>query len=596
VIGENVVFPRSLGIIIMTDKASLVEITPEQRALIPEIGDAPLRHELRRLLNQIICYGEIAAEEIGNTETSAINELKAIISEARSTLHFVNVLFTSSGVSLKNLQEEMIKSTETMAAVFQKTLATMATDRSDLQTVQTSIISLAELSSRIDTEAPATTPIQNVPTPLPQQAPVSPSVTPKSSQGLLLIVDDDEKNRDILSRRLKREGYSIVMAESGLQALNLAREHSFDLILLDIVMPEMNGLQVLEVLKNDPEMRHIPVIMISAVDEIQPVVRCIEMGAEDFLPKPFNPVLLRARIGAIFERKRLKDEEKRKNNELEAALLDIEKEKRAAEDMLCNILPQIVARELRASGSVDPMYFEDVTIVFTDFVGFTLSTETLAAEQLVEALHEFFTEYDRIIERYGLEKLKTIGDSYMFAGGLPVRSSSHPVDALLAAFELIEATKRLGRQNLKTNWRVRIGVHTGPVIAGVVGIRKFAFDIWGDSVNFSSRMESSGVPDRINISPATYTRVKDFFACEPRGKIKTKDKRKIDMYFVNGITPDLLVKSPGSVAAFERRYRIYFHRDLTAFPEFLLHAQGAKPDQPASTGPDNKRRVEEDTP
>jgi class 3 adenylate cyclase len=579
----------------MMDKASLAEITPEQRALVPDIREAPLRHELRRLLNQIICYGEIAAEEIANTELPALNELKAIISEARSTLHFVNVLFTSSVVSLKNLQEEMIKSSERMAAVFQKTLVVMATDRSDLQTVQTSITALAELSDRINEEVPAPPAIENVPAPAPQQAAASStSVTPKS--GLLLIVDDDEKNRDILSRRLKREGYSIVMAESGLQALNLAREHSFDLILLDIVMPEMNGLQVLEALKNDPALRHIPVIMISAVDEIQPVVRCIEMGAEDFLPKPFNPVLLRARIGAIFERKRLKDEEKRKNNELEAALLDLEKEKRAAEDMLCNILPQTVARELRASGSVDPMYFEDVTIVFTDFVGFTLSTETLAAEQLVEALHEFFTEYDHIIARYGLEKLKTIGDSYMFAGGLPVRSSSHPVDALLAAFELIEATKLLGRQNLKTNWRVRIGVHTGPVIAGVVGIRKFAFDIWGDSVNFSSRMESSGAPDRINISPATYTRVKDFFACEPRGKIKTKDKRKIDMYFVNGITPDLLAKSPGSVAAFERRYRIYFHRDLTAFPEFLLHGQGAEPDQPAGTAPDIKRRVKEDTP
>jgi adenylate cyclase len=224
-----------------------------------------------------------------------------------------------------------------------------------------------------------------------------------------------------------------------------------------------------------------------------------------------------------------------------------------------------------------------------------LSTETLAAEQLVEALHEFFTEYDRIIARYGLEKLKTIGDSYMFAGGLPVRSSSHPVDALLAAFELIEATKRLGRQNLKTNWRVRIGVHTGPVIAGVVGIRKFAFDIWGDSVNFSSRMESSGAPDRINISPATYTRVKDFFACEPRGKIKTKDKRKLDMYFVNGITPDLLAKSPGSVAAFERRYRIYFHKDLTAFPEFLLHDSGSDLEQ-AAPAPDANCRANEDKP
>lgn len=582
----------------MIDKIPYAEITPDQRALASENHETPVRHELRELLNQIICYGEIASEEPDHKDTPAGSDLKALISEARSTLHFVNVLFTSSsGVNLKTLREEMIRSAEKMAAVFHRNLTGMAPGRTDLQTIYTSVTALAELSSHIEEQAPAGPAVrENVPVPSapPTPAPTAlPATAAPSTHGLLLIVDDDEKNRDILSRRLKREGYSIMMAESGLQALERVREYSFDLILLDIMMPEMNGFQVLEALKNDPDLRPIPVIMISAMDEIQGVVRCIEMGAEDFLPKPFNPVLLRARIGAIFERKRLKDEERRKNNELEAALLNIEKEKQAAEDMLCNILPQTVARELRATGSVDPMYFEDVTIVFTDFVGFTLSTETLAAEQLVEALHEFFTEYDRIIARYGLEKLKTIGDSYMFVGGLPVRSSSHPVDALLAAFELIEATKRLGRQNLKTNWRVRIGVHTGPVIAGVVGIRKFAFDIWGDSVNFSSRMESSGAPDQINISPATYTRVKDFFACEPRGKIKTKDKRKIDMYFVKGITPDLLRKSPGSVAAFERRYRIYFHKDLSAFPEFLLQPEAAEPGHATEAAPDLNRGKED---
>src|SRR5262249_35761018 len=154
----------------------------------------------------------------------------------------------------------------------------------------------------------------------------------------------------------------------------------------------------------------------------------------------------------------------------------------------------------------------DVTILFSDFVGFTRATEELAAEDLVNLLQTYFTAFDRIVARYGLEKLKTIVDSYMLAGGLPERNPSHPVDTVMAAFEMIRTVEDLSSQ--EAPWRVRIGIHTGPVIAGVVGITKFAFDVWGETVNLSSRMESSGEPNRINLSARTYSRVKDFFQCE----------------------------------------------------------------------------------
>jgi len=251
-------------------------------------------------------------------------------------------------------------------------------------------------------------------------------------------------------------------------------------------------------------------------------------------------------------------------------------EKRVSESLLLNILPGEVADELRAKGLVSPKYFEDVTILFTDFVGFTLSTEKLAAEELVELLHDYFTAFDQIVARYRLEKMKTIGDSYMCISGLPLRNPAHPVDMVMAAFEMLEAVRERQRPDRLAQWKVRIGIHTGPVIAGVVGINKFAFDIWGDTVNYSSRMESSGEANRINLSERTYSRVKDFFQCEHRGKVLTKEKRELDMYFANGILPTLLNGSDQTPPpAFVRRYNVYFQKDPPSFPEFLVSPEPA---------------------
>ena len=254
-------------------------------------------------------------------------------------------------------------------------------------------------------------------------------------------------------------------------------------------------------------------------------------------------------------------------HERTALLNELREERETTHRLLLNILPEKVAAELK-QGSCATMYFEDTTICFTDFVGFTLSTLTMAAEQVVEELHTYFTAFDHVMERYGLEKLKTIGDSYMFASGLPKRHPGNPVNAMLAAYELMKATQVLAERPDSPGWQLRLGMNTGPVIAGVVGIRKFAFDIWGDSVNFASRMESSGAPGQINISERTYERVKDFFVCEPRGKVIIKDKREVEMFFVRGVQPNLIAH--GTSAAFERRYHLYFGEDPPSFPSFLL--------------------------
>lgn len=247
-----------------------------------------------------------------------------------------------------------------------------------------------------------------------------------------------------------------------------------------------------------------------------------------------------------------------RQRELEVSNRRLEEERGRAEGLLLNILPVEVAQELKSKGLVSPKYFEDVTVMFTDFVGFTTSAEKLAAEELVALLNDYFTAFDEITKRHGLEKMKTVGDSYMCIGGLPVRNPSHPVDTVLAALEMVRFVVERPRSDLPVEWGMRVGIHTGPVVAGVVGTLKFAFDVWGDTVNFSSRMESSGVPNRVNISERTYARVKDFFACEHRGKILTKDKREVDMYLVQDILPKLTAPEE-----FARRYQVYFQKSLS---------------------------------
>ncbi len=247
---------------------------------------------------------------------------------------------------------------------------------------------------------------------------------------------------------------------------------------------------------------------------------------------------------------------------------EIQVQERKSHSLLLNILPGSVADELKSTGAVQPVGFDDVTVCFTDFVGFTLSSETLAPAALVDALNEYFTAFDEIISRYGLEKLKTIGDSYMFASGLPTRRNSHAVDAVLAALEMVDVVKRLAARPGGMAWNIRIGLHSGPVVAGVVGIRKFAFDIWGNTVNFAARMESSGVPGSVNMSERTCQLQHELIDCEFRGKVRIKEGRELPMFLARGPAHELM-DGPvinGVPEAFARKYRETFGEEPKSFP------------------------------
>ena len=211
-------------------------------------------------------------------------------------------------------------------------------------------------------------------------------------------------------------------------------------------------------------------------------------------------------------------------------------DKTRSDELLLNILPAMIAETLKSGNEVEPRYYDSATIMFTDFKGFTRSAETSEPRTLVNVLNQYFSGFDEIIEQHNLEKLKTIGDAYMCAGGLPTENRTHAVDACHAALQIQSFVTRVNRQRKKMRlrpWELRIGIHTGPVMAGVVGRKKFTYDIWGDAVNVASLMESSGEAGRIVISESTYHCVKDEFECKRRGPIKGKNKGVLESYFLN---------------------------------------------------------------
>jgi adenylate cyclase len=225
-------------------------------------------------------------------------------------------------------------------------------------------------------------------------------------------------------------------------------------------------------------------------------------------------------------------------------------EKGESERLLLNILPPSIAAELKASQRVQPRFFDSASVIFIDFSGFTRIVETMEPASVIDQLDQHFTRFDDIMAKHRLEKLKTIGDAYLAVGGVPEHNRSHPIDAALCALQILDHLTKLNRQREKLHlpaWLARIGINTGPVIAGVVGKHKFTYDIWGNTVNVAERVEAAGVPGRITISEATWRHIKGRFETEPRGAVEVKHKGLVNMYFLNRVKPELSSDPAGTM-------------------------------------------------
>jgi adenylate cyclase len=351
--------------------------------------------------------------------------------------------------------------------------------------------------------------------------------------GKILIVDDQAVNILLLERMLRGAGYvSITSTQQSGEVCELHLRNRYDLILLDIQMPDMDGFQVMESLNEIEPDGYLPVLVITA----QPghKLRALQTGAKDFISKPFDLAEVLARVHNMLEVRLLHGESKRLYDQVAA-------EQKVSERLLLNVLPPSIVERLKGRPEVlvDSFTeviadrFKDVTVLFVDIVAFTKFSEGVSAEVLVNVLNDIFTRFDNIADSRGLEKIKTIGDSYMAAAGLPVPVADHTIRAAHMALDLLEAIDHFNEQS-GYNLKVRIGIDTGAVVAGVIGQRKFSYDLWGDVVNTASRMESHGVAGRIQVTDSVQQQLSELFLLEKRGVIDVKGKGKMHTWFLNG--------------------------------------------------------------
>jgi adenylate cyclase len=347
-----------------------------------------------------------------------------------------------------------------------------------------------------------------------------------TAPGRVLVVDDNQMNRALLRERLVRQALYVEEADDGHDALRKLAAKPFDLVLLDVMMPGLDGFDTLRSIKTDPALCEIPVLMISALGEIDSVVRCLQLGAEDYLPKPFEPAILRARVGICLDRKRLRDRER---GHLEALRAEHDR----AERLLLNVLPRSIADRLMASETTIAEYFSEASILFADIVGFTELATRLPPREVVGILNGIFSGFDALLDRHGLEKIKTIGDAYLVAGGVPTPHPDHAGAVAAMALDMCESLRQFNQRG-GTSFSMRVGINTGPVVGGVIGTHKFIFDLWGDAVNVASRMESHGEPGRIQLAEASWRLLRGRYRFEERGLISIKGKGKMRTYFLVG--------------------------------------------------------------
>ena len=369
----------------------------------------------------------------------------------------------------------------------------------------------------------------------------------------VLYVDDEENNLNSFRAALRRN-YNIYTALSGEEGMDILSKNDIHVVVTDQRMPNMTGVQFLQHIP--PEKDNIRIIL-TGFSDIESIIEAINTGmVYRYITKPWDKDELKITIDNAIEtimlrrnNKHLIEELKEYNEQLEEKVFlrtkEIEKQKEIIEaaklqsdSLLLNILPGEIADELKKFGKSYARKHDQVSVLFADIKGFTSIAEKLTPVKLVTQLDEVFGAFDNIIAKHGMEKIKTIGDAYMCACGLPLADNENAIKSVNAALDMQHFIKEFGAANKIQNlpvFEIRIGIHTGPLVAGVVGLKKFAYDIWGDAVNLASQMEQHSETGKVNISGETYSLVKNAFNCTYRGKIEAKSKGEVDMYFVDSV-------------------------------------------------------------
>lgn len=329
-----------------------------------------------------------------------------------------------------------------------------------------------------------------------------------TSTSRILIVEDAPANIQALTATLKEKGYQISVATNGKQALEVLARVRPDLILLDVMMPEMDGFETCRRIKESPECHDIPIIFLTSKTETADIVRGFELGAVDYVGKPFNSHELLARVNTH---------------------LTIDRLRRENERLLLNILPSAIAERLKAGDEPIADKFAEVTVLFADIVNFTPLAASMSAQGVVDLLNGLFSRIDLAAHELGIEKIKTIGDAYMAVCGLPETCDDHCERMFKMGQRMMEIAREFSAER-KTDIRLRIGINTGPVVAGIIGRKKFIYDLWGDTVNLASRMESHGAPDTIQVTRPVFEKLRERHPFEERGPIEVKGKGRVEAW------------------------------------------------------------------
>jgi adenylate cyclase len=534
-----------------------------------------LRHELRTPLNAIIGYSEMMLEDADDTGLANLaSDLKQVLAAGRQLLAIVNDLLDAQKLATDDVAfnlESLITNLDYQARAplngvigYSEILLETSVEEEqaeiipDLEKIHAAgelflarlnnIIDFSDLDAGLQSPAPGATDqsplIDSVMASLRELAQES-AAAAGGETGSLLVVDDNEINRDLLSRYLARLGHTVQAAADGRQALEMIGTGAFDLVLLDIMMPELNGYQVLQHLKDSPDWRDLPVIMISALDEMDSVVRCIELGAADYLSKPFNPVLLRARVGACLEKKRLQDLEKEQKRQLEELNAALEVRNRFIRQTFGRYLSDDIAESILESPEGLKIGGEkrQATILMSDLRGFTAISERLPAEDVVSMVNIYLETMTDIILKYQGTIDEFIGDGILVIFGAPFQRPDDAQRAVACAVDMQLAMASVNDRNRQAGYpevALGIGVNTGTMVVGNIGSKKRTkYGVVGSNVNLTARIESYTVGGQIFISENTLTACGDIVRLDNAMQVSPKGVQEpLTIYEVGGIAGD----------------------------------------------------------